>query len=158
MRRSPWPLVAGLVLALLGSALALDTPNERVTLAGLTGVHVVVDQPSPEAERQGPTLPGLQAEVEGRLRRSGLRVLSASEALKVAGRPTLHLRLELVRSRDAPSLFVYSVDLALRQQTQLMRDRTIEAYTITWSDTRQVGAVDAAGLDVVRDVVRAKVD
>ena len=41
------------ILILLGGlaspAAALDTPNERVTLAGLTRVHVVVNELSAEA-------------------------------------------------------------------------------------------------------------
>lgn len=38
---------------------------------------------------------------------------------------------------------VYSVDVTLRQQIRLARDRTIESFAVTWSDTRQVGAVPA---------------
>ncbi|MGH7324645.1 MAG: hypothetical protein ACREJ9_08360 [Candidatus Rokuibacteriota bacterium] len=44
MSRFAIPLAAGLVLALGGPAFAIDTPNERVTLAGLGAVHVVVDE------------------------------------------------------------------------------------------------------------------
>lgn len=158
MRRCVGFAAGGLALGLIGSALALDTPNERVTLAGLTGVHVVVDALATEVEREGFTRASLQAELEGRLRRAGLRVLSAQEALTRAGRPTLHLRVELVRIREAPPQYVYSVDLTLRQRVQLARDRTIESHVITWSDNRQVGAVDGAGLGAVRDLVRAKVE
>ncbi len=66
--------------------------------------------------------------------------------------------MELVRIREAPPQYVYSVDLTLRQRVQLARDRTIESHVITWSDNRQVGAVDGAGLGAVRDLVRAKVE
>ena len=62
------------------------------------------------------------------------------------------------RSREAPSLYVYSVELALRQEIRLARDRTIEpSFAITWSDSPQVGTVEPARLSVVRDAVRAKV-
>ncbi len=154
-------LLAGLA-ALLGPpaapARALDTPNERVTLAGLTGVHVVVDEVGPEAERAGLTRAELQVDLEGRLRRAGLRVFTPAEALASAGRPTVHLRVALFRTREAPDLYVYSVDLTLRQQIRLVRDRAIESFAVTWSDTREVGAVPAGRLSGVRDVVRAKVD
>ncbi len=149
--------IAG-VLVLLGGlpAAALDTPNERVTLAGLTGVHVVVNETSAEAEREGLTRVSLQGEVEGQLRQAGLRVLTATEALASVGRPTLELRVNLF-SGEAPQLYVWSVDLALRQHIRLTRDRTVESYAITWSQTRQVGVVGAGRLSVVRDAVRAKV-
>jgi len=153
-----WPLATAVLLAVAGPALAIDTPNERLSLGGLTSVHVVVDDPAPAAEQQGVTRAGLQAEVEGRLRRAGLIVLGAADALKAAGRPTLHLRVELIPFGDPPRLWIYSVDLTLRQRTQLTRDRTVETYTITWGDTRKVGAVEPGGFGVVRDLVRAKVE
>jgi alkanesulfonate monooxygenase SsuD/methylene tetrahydromethanopterin reductase-like flavin-dependent oxidoreductase (luciferase family) len=139
-------------------ALALDTPNERVTLAGLTGVHVVVNEMSAEAAREGLTRSSLQAEVESRLRRGGLRVLTAAEALTSVGRPTLELRVTLIPAGEVPQLYVYSVDLALRQQIRLTRDRSVDSFAITWSETRQVGVVGATRLAVVRDAVRAKVE
>ena len=155
---APWLLAGALLPALAWPALALDTPNERLSLGGLTSVHVVVDDLSPAAEQQGLTRAGLQTELEGRLRRAGLGVANATEALKAAGRPTLHLRVELLPFGDPPRLWIYSVDLTLRQRSQLTRDRTIETYTITWSENRRVGAVEPGGLGAVRDVVRAKVE
>jgi hypothetical protein len=158
MRRLASALVAGLVLAGWGLAPALDTPAERVTLDGLTRIHVVVDELPAEVERAGLSRAGLQADVENRLRAAGLRVLAPDDALTAAGRPTLHLRVEVVRPAALPERWVYSVDLTLRQQVWLERDRKISAPAITWSDHRQVGAVDARGLATVRDVVRAKVE
>lgn len=147
-------LLAGLVVP----ALAIDTPNERITLVGLTGVHVVVYDMSGEGEREGLTRSSLQAELEQRLRLAGLRPLGASEAISSVGRPTLELRLNLARVPEAPQLYVYSVELALRQEIRLMRDRTIESFAITWSDPPQVGTVEPARLSVIRDAVRAKVN
>ena len=99
MTRLAGPLAGALLLA--WPALALDTPNERLSLGGLTVVHLVVDDLPADVAQQGRTRAGLQADVEARLRRAGLRVLSATEALKVAGRPTLHLRVELVPFGEA---------------------------------------------------------
>lgn len=147
-----------LFAGLTSPALAFDTPNERVTLAGLTGVHVVVNELSAEAGREGLTRSSLQAELEGRLRQGGLRVLTPAEALLSVGRPTLEVRVDVTRSREAPQLYVYSVDLALRQQIRLIRDRTIESFAVTWSDTREVVVVEATRLSAVRDAVLAKVD
>ena len=160
MRRIALPLAwAGAALfAVAGPAPALDTPNERVTLSGLTGVHVVVDDVSAEAERGGITQASLKGEVEQRLRRAGLRILTATEAMASAGRPTLTLRVSVLRPPDPPQVFLYSVDLVFRQQIRLARDRAIESFAVTWSDTREVGAVPAARLSAVREAVRAKVD
>jgi hypothetical protein len=136
----------------------LDTPNERVTLAGLTGVHVVVDEVGPEAEGLGLTRSALQAEVEQRVRQAGLRVFTPGDAMASAGRPTLHLRVTLLKSQGVPPIHFYSVDLALRQQIRLARDRAIESFAITWSDSRDLGAVEPTRLSIVRAAVRAQVN
>jgi hypothetical protein len=156
--RRLWARIAAGSVALAVPALALDTPNERITLAGLTGVHVVVYDVDGEGERAGLASRSLQAELEQRLRRTGLRPLGAGEALKSASRPTLELRLKLVRTRQAPPLYLYSVDLALRQRVQLARNRTIESFAITWSEPSEVGAVESGDLSIVRDAIRAKVE
>jgi len=149
------------MVALLGMASpvpALDTPNERITLVGLTGVHVVVYHIGAEGDRDTLERSSLQAELEQRLRLAGLRPLGATEALRSAGRPTLELRLNLARSRQAHQLYVYSVQLALRQQIQLARARTLESFAITWSEPPEVGTIEPAHLSVVLDAMRAKVD
>ncbi len=157
MRRQ-WARIVACAVALATPALALDTPNERITLVGLTGVHVVVYDVDGEGERAGLAPRSVQAELEQRLRRAGLRALSASEALKSPSRPTLELRLKLARPREAAPLYLYSIDLALRQQIQLARNRTIESFAITWSEPPEVGAVEPARLSIVRDAIRAKVE
>lgn len=148
-----------LVLGLLATpAWALDTPNERITLVGLTAVHVVLDEVGEEGERRGLTRASLQAEVDRRLSRAGLRVLTPAAALTSVGRPTLHLHVSVLPAPEAAHLYVYSVDLSLRQQVRLVRDRTIDSYAVTWSENRVVGAVRADRLGVVRDVLLRKVD
>jgi hypothetical protein len=150
--------MAGLVLSLTSPLLALDTPNERITLVGLTAVHVVVYDLRAEGDRESLTRSSLQAEVEGRLRLAGLRPLGAADAMRSAGRPTLELRVNVSRSTGAPNLYVYSVDLALRQQIQLTRARTIESYAITWSEPPDFGTVDATQFSRIMNAVRAKVE
>jgi hypothetical protein len=147
------------VLAVLASpAWAIDTPNERVTLVGLTGVHVVFDEVGEVGERHGLTRARLQAETAQRLRGGGLRVLTPTEALTAVGRPTLHLRVIVLTIPEMPDVYVYSVDVTLRQHIRLVRDRSIESYALTWSDQRVVGAARADRLEVVRAALLRKVD
>jgi len=150
--------MVGLVLSLTSGLSGLDTPNERITLVGLTGVHVVVYDLRAEGDRDGPTRASLQVELEKRLRLAGLRPLAAAEAMRSVGRPTLQLRVNVWRPPGAPDLYVYSVELALRQQIQLTRARTIDSFAITWSEPPEVGTVDSTQLSRIMNVVRAKVD
>jgi hypothetical protein len=147
-----------LVLLLAPAAWAIDTPNERITLVGLTGVHVVFDEIGEAGERQGVTRARLQPDVERALRRAGLRVLTPAEALASPGRPTLHVRVSVLKVQDVVDFHVYSVDLALRQHVRLVRDRALESYAVTWSEHRAVGAARADQLGVVRNVLLTKVD
>ena len=143
---------------LTAAAWAIDTPNERITLVGLTGVHVVMEEIGDAGERQGVSRARLQSDVEGRLRRAGLRVLTPTEALTSTGRPTLHLQVTVLGVADPADVHVFSVDLTLRQHVRLVRDRAIESYAITWSDHRVVGAARASQLGVVRSALLEKVD
>ena len=153
-------LVAGLLVLGLPAtgAWAVDTPNERITLVGLTGVHVVLDELGEDAERKGLSRAGLQADVHRRLARAGLRVLTTTEALASVGRPTLHLRVIVLQALEVADLYVYSVDLSLRQHVRLARDRTIESYAVTWSENRMVGTVRGDRLGLVRSLLLQKVD
>jgi hypothetical protein len=148
-----------MVLGLSGSrASAIDTPNERITLVDLTGVHVVFEETGDVAERQGLSRAALQPEVESRLRRAGLRVFTPTEALRSEGRPTLHVRVTLLPSPAGSDVYAYSVDLALRQRIRLVRDRALESYAITWSEHRVVGAARLGQVGVIRSLLLRKVD
>ena len=76
-----------LLVGLVAPAFAIDTPNERISLVGLTAVHVVVYDMSGEGEREGLTRSSLQAELEQQLRLAGLRALGrARRSAPRAGR------------------------------------------------------------------------
>jgi hypothetical protein len=158
VRRSLGASALGALAVLTTPGWAIDTPNERITLVGLTGVHVVLDEVGDAGERLGLNRARLQADADQRLRGAGLRVLTPNEALTSVGRPTLHLRLIVLPVPDTPGLYVYSVDVTLRQQVRLVRDRAIESYALTWSEQRVVGAARADRLGVARAALLGKVD
>jgi hypothetical protein len=87
-----------LVLLLLASTGAQggDTEGERATLRGLDGVQVVVEDLQPDVERNGLTRQQLQTDVELRLRKAGIRVLTEQELDRAPGqtppRPSLRPR------------------------------------------------------------------
>jgi hypothetical protein len=158
VRRSIGTSVLSALAVLAAPAWAIDTPNERVTLVGLTAVHVVLDEVGEVGESRGLNRARLQAEADQRLRSAGLRVLTPTEALSSVGRPTLHLRVIVLPVPDTQDLYLYSVDVALRQHVRLVRDRTIESYAVTWSEHRVVGASRADRLGVARAALLQKVD
>jgi hypothetical protein len=72
--------VVSLLLICSSSARAVDSELSRKTLKGLTTLDVVIEELTPEAERDGVTKSQLQTDVELRLREAGLRVVSDGAA------------------------------------------------------------------------------
>lgn len=62
-------------------------------LRGLKGVYVAVEALKPEAERLGLTSDQIKTDVELRLRKAGVRVLTKKECFETPGAPYLSLRI-----------------------------------------------------------------
>ena len=115
-------------MALAAPALALDTPNERITLAGLTGVHVVVYDVGGEGERAGLGPAASRRNwSSGSARPGSAPSARARRSNRRAGRRS-SFGSNWCPPTTAPPLYLYSVDLGLRQQIQLARNRTIESF------------------------------
>ena len=98
-----------------------DTPLQRATLAGLTGVEVVVEEMDPAAEKDGLAESTLQTDVELKLRQEGIRVLTATEMFGVPGYPYLYLRVATGKV-DELGVLAYEIELHLIQEVRLPRN------------------------------------
>ena len=105
-------IVLALVFALAACtpALGLNSETNRHSLRGLTGVGVQVEELDPEASRDGLTKKAIQADVELRLRRAGIRVLPKEEWSITSGLPFLYVSVGLAKSR---SYRAYAVSIAV---------------------------------------------
>lgn len=141
-------------LALIFSASAqtfLD--GQRESLRGLKGVELVMEVINPEAERKGLTRSQLQTDVELRLRKAGIKVLTRQERLKTPGYPFLYVNVSTVKTPETlggllGGLYGYSISVELREKVILARNRSIETYAATWSK----GVVGTVGADKLRSV------
>ena len=66
----------GVLLVAATAATALDTQGTRETLRGLEGVEVLVENLSPEVERDGIDKTTIKTDVELKLRQTGIKVLT----------------------------------------------------------------------------------
>ena len=116
-------LLLGLFTLPLQIGSAGDSPLDRATLRGLTGIGVVVDPVASELEQQGLTQSALAAAIEKRVASAGLKVDKDSAAF-------LGLRVTHVHTRRGP----YAVCLAigLYQPVILSRDQAVRTATGTW--------------------------
>src|SRR5208282_415483 len=92
-------VLLGVVLLLLPTfSHALTTKQEA--LVGLKGVYVYVDKMDPQTERLGLTQDQIKTDVELRLRKAGVRILTKEEWLETSERPYLWVNVGTSFSPD----------------------------------------------------------
>ena len=146
-----------LPLFLQSSALSIDAVSNRATLRGLQGVGVLVEKLPPEVESQGLSRDQLQKEVESKLEKAGIKVLTREEAFNAAGEPFLYINLNVNIAKTESDIYPYGIDMLLIQKVSLLRDPKLTSYAITWS-TGGVGSIAKPILSQLRESVEAMVD
>jgi len=92
----------------------------------LRGVQVVVEDLRPPAQEAGLTKQGLQTDVESRLRRAGVRVLTEAPR-----GPHLLLNANVVRA-SLVGYYGWAIDLELKEPVRLERDPERTVWAVTW--------------------------
>jgi hypothetical protein len=128
----------------------------RESLRGLKGLEVVVEVIEPQAERLGLTRAQVQTDVELRLRKAGIRVLTEEEAER-QGSTYLYINITASEARDVPGLYSYLIDLSFRQRVILERDQSIRTIAATWNIASK-GVVGANKLRNLREIVADYID
>lgn len=140
------------LLLLPGISPAL-TDQQRV-LVGLKGVGVLVENIRPDAERLGLTRDQITTDVELRLRKAGIRVLSREERYKTPGMSYLYVNVNTAINLNA-LICAYSVSVELKEWVKLANGfKTPACIWITGS----VGLTATDRLNKIRDSVGDKID
>lgn len=111
------------------------TPGARESLRGLSGVHVLIEDISPDAQADGLSKGEIQTAVELILRSAGIRILTVSETLATPSQSCLHIHVGTNKSK--PERYALSVRLQLWQQVSLVQRpaHTMSAPTYMESGT-----------------------
>lgn len=104
------------ILGLGASGHCADDEQTRETLRGLSGVAVLIEELTREAEQAGLTRTQLQTGVELRLRQAGIPVLTEQEWLRTPGRPFLYIRVGTFMSREMGGVFAFHIAVELHQR------------------------------------------
>lgn len=123
--------------------------DEIASLRKLTGVHVLIEDLS-SFGKQILDQQQLQTDVELRLRRNGIRVLSFSEHITTSGQPYLYLQITVLEN---DGLYSYSYEISLWQRVRLDRDPSFRMGAPTWIRS----STGYAGSRVARTSVRANI-
>ena len=137
-----------------------DDDDSRQTLAGLTGVYVVVSEIEDDAQRVGLSQTQLRTDVELKLRQAGIKVLSREEVANAPGFPFLHVNVSTLQlTKAATGLYAFNTNIALLQFIQLPRDPSIVGLGRTWNATGSYGTVGSSKLgEELRKTVRDLTD
>lgn len=136
------------------AAWAVDSDQTRLTLRGMKGVHVVVEDLQPNImkyKRQvlesGLSRDTLKSDTGRLLQKSGIRVLTWEEMLRTPGRPILYINVNTHESERY--WYGYDVRVELRQVVSLETNPRIKVMAVTWS-INMTGVVNIGQLDVIR--------
>jgi len=153
MKTKALTAVALLVLLLLpGVSHALT--DDQTALVGLKGVQVVVEKIDPQAELLGLTKAQIKTEVELRLRKAGIRVLTGKERLETPEMPWLYVNVTVFPPQDLP-LAAFSIHVELKEIVTLANGSTTVGSI--W-DTGYVGIVGKEKIREMRKLVDDYVD
>lgn len=145
-------VTAWIVFTFVSPTFALDSEPNRQTLRGLQGVRVLIEDLGPEIEAMGLTKNQLQTDVEAKLRKAGIEVLTQEECFRTPGEPYLYLNINLNTGKTGDDKCSYSIDIGVIQDVLLQRDPRQKTYAVTWS-TGGVGTIEKESVIRLRDSV-----
>ena len=147
---------AGSLLQSASPVYALDTEVTRMTLRGLQGVYVAVEELQPNlmkhsaAQKAGLSKEALQREVEARLSKAGMRVLTWDQMLKTPGSPFLYI---VVNTHESEKYwYAYDIRIELQQVVTMEANPKVRAMAGTWS-TNMTGVANIGKLQAIKDDV-----
>ncbi len=133
-----------------------DNEGTRATLAGLTGVYVLVEHIPDEAQRDGLDTTQIRTDVELKLRQAGITVLTQQEWLSTAAAPYLYVNVQAIK--NSAGIYAFTVDVELRQRVTLIQNPSMRVLAPTWSATGIIGTVGSQKIGSVREDVRDLTD
>jgi hypothetical protein len=142
-------LVVLLALPGVSHALTLDQKG----LVGLEGVQVVVEGPGLEAERLGLSKNQIKTDVERRLQKAGVRVLTNQQEVETPGRPQLCVKIGA--SINKMGIFAYSINVDLIEIVTLFTGET--AFATVW-EKGEAGSVGLNNINQIQSRISSLVD
>jgi len=130
------------VILLPGASHALSLEQE--VLIGLKVVMVMVEDLNPAAERLGLIKDQIQTDVELRLRRAGIKVLTEKEMFQIPGYPRLYVNVNTIIS-EVP-VCAFSIRVELKEFITLANG--LEATGAVW----QVSSVGVGGINKISKI------
>ena len=129
-----------------------DSEVNRATLAGLQGVHVVVEELQPNvlkyAAKFGLKKAQIRQDVERWLKEGGIRTVALADWQNIPGRPMLYININTHETQKY--WYAYDISVELRQLATLDANPTVKTMATTWS-LNVTGIANIGTLQVIRE-------
>jgi hypothetical protein len=155
------------LLTLVITFLLFFTPGKSLPLSsmeslkGLKGVEVLIEELNPDLENLNLTMIQMQSEVEAKLRKAGVLVLSKEENEKIQPlrKPYLYIKINSSKLSCRKESIAYNIGIALNQQVTLRGQADAKKcfFAPTWY-TSIVGAAGPKNVQVILDAVQDLTD
>jgi hypothetical protein len=111
---------------------AQDDESSRQTLRDLQGVHVVIESVNPKIKGDGLTKDRLRTDIQQKLQKAGIEVLSETENQTTPGRPYMYVNVNILKYRYFPA-YIYNIRVEVVQDVYLVRLVDVKTGGVTWS-------------------------
>lgn len=152
MRRGLSTAIAGMFVQLVFASpvVAQSVAMDTMSLHRLPGVFVEVDAVSEEARRDGFNSDSTRKLIADKLADARIKVLGEEEWKVTLGNPVLHVRVNLLRASQY--LYIYSVEVEVRQLSAMMRDSQ-PTFAPTWRSGPSLGTARASRVSSITDLI-----
>lgn len=122
-----------------------------------SGVEVIIEDIEPsERAKLGITMQEIRQDIELSLRRSGIKILTRDERMKLPGRPYFYVRVSAVFPKGLPEIAAFTVRAEMAEVAFLDRDPSHACYSTLWTaESLHFGKIDPA---LIRKIVVDQVD
>jgi hypothetical protein len=128
------------------------------SLKGLKGVEVLIEELNPDLENLSLTMIQIQSDVEAKLRKAGVQVLSAEENEKIQPlrKPYLYIKINSRKLTSRRESIAFNIGIALNQQVTLRAQA--DSKKCFFAPTWYTSVVGAAGRNNTQDILDAVQD
>ena len=126
---------------------------------GMEAVAVAVIPLGKDVEADGLTSDQLRRDVELRLRKAGIRVLSETELKEKPLTPVLYVHARIMKGKGrTQGLYLYHLLLTLIEPVRLVRNPAIATSASTWESKSSIGTVGTENVRELREPVADATD
>jgi hypothetical protein len=141
------------------AAYGVDTDLTRSTMSGIQGVSVMVEELQPNIQKYAPRFnlkkEQLQKEIEQRLQKAGIQVLTGDAWLKSPGKPVLYVNINTHEYEKY--WYAFDITVNLQQIVALEANPKLKTLACTW-DISMTGVANIGTLNAIRGNVETLID